>query len=136
MLGYPITLWRTTTRMRPFRVEIRCDGASERLRSIQVSIGNGRYFGGGMSIAADAAIHDGKLDLVSLGPRGFWRLVLSSPAIRWGLHDNRERARHWRCTEVEIRTRRPMPVNTDGEVTTRTPARVRIVPKAVSVCVP
>lgn len=136
VLGYPITLWRTTARMRPFRADIRCDGTCERVRSIQISIGNGRYFGGGMSIAADAAIDDGQLDLVSLGPRGFWRLVLSSPAIRWGLHDNRERARHWRGTEIDIRTRRPMPINTDGEVTTQTPARVGVVPRALSVFVP
>ena len=37
---------------------------------------------------------------------------------------------------IEIRTHRPMPINADGEVTTRTPAHARVVPGAVSVYVP
>jgi diacylglycerol kinase family enzyme len=37
---------------------------------------------------------------------------------------------------LEVRTRRPMPINTDGEITTRTPARFEVIRKAISVCVP
>jgi YegS/Rv2252/BmrU family lipid kinase len=136
ILGYPLSLWRAARSMRPFHADIRCDQRRRQLRSMQIWIGNGRHFGGGMTVAADAEIDDGKLDLVSLAPRSFWQLVLSSPALRWGHHHAVERLRHWRCTEIEIRTRRPMPINTDGEVTTRTPASVRIVPKALSVYVP
>jgi diacylglycerol kinase (ATP) len=136
VLGYPLSLWRVARRMRSFRADIRCDQDRGRLRSIQIWIGNGRHFGGGMTIATDAEIDDGKLDLVSLAPRSFWQLVLSSPALRWGHHHAVHRLRHWRGTEIEIRTRRPMPINTDGEVTTRTPANVRIVPEALSVYVP
>jgi diacylglycerol kinase (ATP) len=136
VLGYPLSLWRVARRMRSFRADIRCDQDRRRLRSIQIWIGNGRHFGGGMTIATDAEIDDGKLDLVSLAPRSFWQLVLSSPALRWGHHHAVHRLRHWRGTEIEIRTRRPMPINTDGEVTTRTPANVRIVPEALSVYVP
>jgi diacylglycerol kinase (ATP) len=136
VLGYPLTLWRAARRMRSFRADIRCDRHRRRLRSMQIWIGNGRYFGGGMTIAADAEIDDGMLDLVSLAPRSFWQLVLSSPALRWGRHHAVDRLRHWRGTEISIRTRRPMPINTDGEVTTRTPANVRIVPQALSVYVP
>ena len=35
-----------------------------------------------------------------------------------------------------VETARPLPINTDGEVTTRTPARVVVVPKAIAVHVP
>jgi diacylglycerol kinase (ATP) len=135
VLGYPIALWRAVHKRRSFHADIRCDQMRRRLHSIQIWIGNGRHFGGGMTVAADARIDDGQFDLVSLAPRSFWQLMLSSARLRWGYHDH-ERMRHWRGTEIEIRTRRRMPINTDGEVTTQTPAYARILPKAISVYVP
>src|SRR3712207_2416913 len=36
-------------------------------------------------------------------------------------------------TEVRIRTRRPRAVNTDGELSTHTPARFRVLPEAIVV---
>jgi YegS/Rv2252/BmrU family lipid kinase len=135
VLGYPLALWRAVHKRRSFRADIRCDQERRRLHSIQIWVGNGRHFGGGMTVATDARIDDGMLDLVSLAPRGFWQLILSSPQLLWGHHHD-QRLRHWRGTEIEIRTRRPMPINTDGEVTTQTPAQIRVVPRALSVYVP
>jgi diacylglycerol kinase family enzyme len=40
------------------------------------------------------------------------------------------------CQEVEIRTRRPRPINTDGEITTQTPATFKVLRRAVHVFVP
>jgi diacylglycerol kinase family enzyme len=41
-----------------------------------------------------------------------------------------------RARTVEVGTGRPLPVNTDGELTTSTPARFTVVPRALSVFVP
>ena len=102
---------------------------------MQISVGNGRYYGGGMTIAGDAAIDDGMLDVVSLAPQGVLELILNLPALRWGWHERPEQVRHWRCRDIEIRTVQALPVNTDGEVTTRTPANIVVVPKALAVYV-
>jgi YegS/Rv2252/BmrU family lipid kinase len=136
VLGYPLTLWRTLEAHRAFRVEIRCDQTVVRLRAMQISIGNGRHYGGGMTVAADAAIDDGALDLVSVAPQGLSGLIANLPRLRWGWHGDGGPVRHWRCREIEVRTSSPMPVNTDGEVTTRTPARIDVVPGAIAVFVP
>jgi diacylglycerol kinase (ATP) len=136
VLGYPLTLWRTVEAHRAFGAEIRCDETRMRLRAMQISVGNGRHYGGGMTIAADAEIDDGALDLVSLSPQGLWGLVANLPTLRWGWHGNGGQVRHWRCRELEIRTRRPVPINTDGEVTTHTPAKIDVVPGAIPVFVP
>jgi diacylglycerol kinase (ATP) len=107
-----------------------------RVRTIQISVGNGRHYGGGMTIAADAAIDDGLLDVVSLAPQGLVELILNLPALRWGWHERAQRVRYWRARDIEIRTVGSMPVNTDGEVTTRTPAHIVVVPQALSLYVP
>jgi diacylglycerol kinase (ATP) len=136
VLGYPLTLWRALGHQHSFRAEIRCDGTRARVRTMQISVGNGRYYGGGMTIAADAAIDDGMLDVVSLAPQGVLELILNLPALRWGWHQRPGQVSHWRCRDIEIRTVQPLPVNTDGEVTTRTPAKIAVVPKALAVYVP
>lgn len=136
VLGYPLILWRAIRARRAFRARIRCDGASMRVLAMQISVGNGRHYGGGMTIAADAAIDDGALDLVSVAPQGLWELIVNLPALRWGWHRGAERIRHWRCRQLEIRTAQPVPINTDGEVTTRTPAEIIVVPNAIPVFVP
>jgi diacylglycerol kinase (ATP) len=136
VLGYPLTLWRALGRHRAFRAEIRCNGTRARVPTIQISVGNGRHYGGGMTIAADAAIDDGLLDVVSLAPQGLVELILNLPALRWGQHERAARVRHWRCRDIEIRTVRSLPINTDGEVTTRTPAHIVVVPQALAVHVP
>ncbi len=136
VLGYPLTLWRALGQRHSFRAELRCNGTRVRVQTMQISVGNGRYYGGGMTIAADAAIDDGMLDVVSLAPQGALELVFNLPALRWGWHDRPAQVSHWRCREIEIRTVQPLPVNTDGEVTTRTPGTIVVVPKALAVCVP
>jgi YegS/Rv2252/BmrU family lipid kinase len=134
-LGYAITTLRTVARMRPFSAEIHVDGKTRRVRTWQISVGNGRHYGGGMTVEAEAQIDDGLLDLYSLEFDRAWKLALVYPAFRKGKHGLWKEVRTVSCAQAEIRTRRPMPVNTDGEITTQTPARFRVLPKAVSVFV-
>ncbi|MGH6912756.1 MAG: lipid kinase [Geminicoccales bacterium] len=136
VLGYPLTLWRAISGRRSLPARIVCDGMSMHVRSMQISIGNGRHYGGGMTIAADAAIDDGALDLVIVAPQGVWELMRNLPALLWGRHESARRIRHWRCREIEIHTVRPIAINTDGEVTTHTPAKIDVVPGAIPVFVP
>jgi diacylglycerol kinase (ATP) len=136
LLAYVLSVrdaWRTT---RAFRVRLRCDGRALRLRALQVTVGNGRHYGGGMTVRADAAIDDGWLDVYVLKPRRFWRLLLLFPALRFGWLDRSEAVLALRARTVEVGTGRPLPVNTDGELTTSTPARFTVVPRALSVFVP
>ena len=137
MLGYCVTALDRYRAMRSFSAEIVADGRFRRLRSIQLSVGNGRFYGGGMTVAEDAAIDDGQLDLYSLKPPGsLLRLLALLPAFRAGRHAGIEEVHTARARRIEVRTRRTMPINTDGELTTETPAVFEIVPKALSVFVP
>ena len=135
-LGYALATLRALWKMRPFRAEIQHDGEAHRVRTLQVAVGNGRFYGGGMTIDETAAIDDGQLNLYSLEFEGIWKLAMIYPAFRSGRHGLWQEVRTASFQEVEIRTRRPRPVNTDGELTTRTPARFRVLRGAVSVLVP
>jgi diacylglycerol kinase (ATP) len=134
--GYALTVIRTLGKQRPFRARIRCDGRVLVVHAIQVAVGNGRHYGGGMTVAADAAIDDNLLHLYSISPLSLLRLLLLAPALRTGWQGRFEGVHRLCGTHIDIDTRRPFPVSTDGEVTTQTPVQFEVVPAAIEVMVP
>lgn len=135
-LGYAVAAVRVLRRMAPFHADVRIGGAAHHVKSVQIGIGNGRHYGGGMTIEENAALDDGQLDVYSIDVRGWWELPLLYPAFRRGQHGGWKNVHTWYGQDVEIVTRHPMPVNTDGDITTRTPARFHVRPAAVAVVCP
>lgn len=136
ILGYAVAGLRVLRRVRPFRAWITQDGETRGSRTVHVAVGNGRYYGGGLAVAADARIDDNRLDVFSLevsGVRGLLRLL---PALRTGRHDAWKEIHTTAGEAVEIRTRRRRSVNTDGEIRTHTPVRFTVRPRAIAVFVP
>jgi diacylglycerol kinase (ATP) len=58
------------------------------------------------------------------------------PFLRFGRHELWRGIQHRRGQNFQVSTRRPMRVNTDGELTTTTPAQFSVKPKALPVLVP
>lgn len=135
-LGYAIVAARLLARSQLFSAHLDHDGTSEKIRTMQVSVGNGRHYGGGMTVEESATADDGLLDFYSLEVDHWWRLLALLPSLRKGTHGRWNDVRAFRTTEVTIRTGKPRPVNTDGELMTTTPARFRIRPKALRVFTP
>jgi YegS/Rv2252/BmrU family lipid kinase len=136
VLGYAVAAIRVLRRVRPFTVTIEHDGTVERVTTIQVSVGNGRHYGGGMTVEETATVDDGKLDFYSLEINHWWRLIALLPALRRGTHGRAADVRAFQTQEIRLSTRRPRPVNTDGELTTHTPAHFKVVPKILRVFAP
>ena len=134
--GYAVAAVRALRRLRPFRAEIVHGDAREVSRTVHVAVGNGRHYGAGMIIAEHARIDDGQLDVYSLEVDSVWRLLLMLPALRSGRYRAWSEIRTLAGEEIEIRTRHPRSVNTDGEITTRTPARFRVLSGALEVYAP
>lgn len=136
VLAYGVTALKVVWKVRPFRAEIRLGEDSVRVRTVQIAVGNGRYYGGGMAVADDAAINDQRLDLYSLEYEHWWQIILLLPAIWRGWHSSWPGVRTLQGKEFEIYTRKPQPINADGEIVAYTPAKFRLVPRAVEVFVP
>jgi diacylglycerol kinase (ATP) len=136
VLAYALTAVKVIWKARPFGAEIRMGKTSIQVRTIQIAVGNGRYYGGGMAVADDATINDQRLDLYSLECDRWWQIIVLLPAMWRGTHANMPGVRTLEGTEFEIYTRRPQPINADGEIVTYTPATFRLVPQAIEVFVP
>lgn len=136
VLAYAIATLRTLLTARRFEAVIRVDDGKEMRRSsLQIAVGNGRYYGGGMTVAEDAAIDDERLDLYSLEMPHWWHIFFLLPALRSGRFGERIGISRWKGRKITIWTEHPKRVNTDGEITTKTPALFELCPKALEVFV-
>jgi YegS/Rv2252/BmrU family lipid kinase len=136
VFAYAITALQVILQTRPFRAEIRLNGESIPVKTVQIAVGNGRYYGGGMAVVHDATIDDQRLDLYSLELQHWWQIIAVLPAMRGGRHTTWRDVRALHGQEIEVYTQRPRPINTDGEITTHTPAEFRVIPQALAVIVP
>lgn len=132
-LGYALAAAKVMLSARPFSATIINKSGSVAVRSLQIAVGNGRHYGGGTIVQADAAIDDGHLDLYSLEQENVLRLLLLLGSFRQGAHGAWEEVRTDKCVEFDIRAKRPMPINTDGDLVTFTPAHFIIRPAAITV---
>ena len=135
-LGYAMASARLLARMRPFTAFIEHDGVTEKVKTVQISVGNGRHYGGGLTVDADAEPDDGKLHVYSLEIDHWWRLLALAPALKRGTVGSWRDVRVFTTDAVTIRTRRARSVNTDGELTSATPAVFKLNPAAVRVFAP
>jgi diacylglycerol kinase (ATP) len=135
-LGYALVALKVLLQARPFRAIITSETETVRVRTLQIAVGNGVFYGGGNAVEQDAAIDDQHLDLYSLELERAWKLALMARSFRYGRHGAWSEVRAIRAKEFDIRTRRPRPINADGEIVTRTPAHFTIKPCAVTVFAP
>jgi diacylglycerol kinase family enzyme len=74
-------------------------------------VANGRYFGGGMKVAPDAALDDGWFDVITLGDFSFADLILRGLDIYSGKHLKNPKVTVQRARKIEA-----LPLNGSGEV--------------------
>jgi len=136
VLAYPISLLRAARDIQPFFVDLDIDDRPRWSAAVyQVSVGNGRHHGGGLTVAEDAAIDDGKLDLYVIYPGTVWQLFACLTHLRFGLLKPEMLDRRT-ATRVTLHTQRPRSVDADGRLATRTPAEFTLLPEGLTVIVP
>lgn len=137
VLAYVWAALGALLRARPFTAEIVSEKETVRSRTWQIAIGNGRSYGGGLTVHASARIDDGLLDLYSVEITRSWQFLLLIPALWRGTLDPIHTVRTRHGTQFSIRPiSRPRTITADGEIIGQTPAEFRLMPKALSVFVP
>jgi diacylglycerol kinase (ATP) len=121
--------------LRPFVAEVAYDGASVRLRAVQLTVANSNHFGGVITVEG-AAIDDGWLDLYSVEIDGAKSAFSLLGALLSGRPRGAENLRAIRSEAFSVMTKRPRSIVADGEPAGKTPARFAILRRALRVFVP
>ena len=111
------------------------DGPEEEVSFSILSIGNGRYIGGGMKAVPDAKLDDGLFDVVTVRPVSKPAIALLIALYIAGKHIAIGLGRLRRCRKLSIR-HPGMTVNLDGELFSADSARFVLLPNALCVRVP
>lgn len=133
LLPYLWGVLRALLAYRPVEVTLSVDGAEEERHTILLlSIGNGRYIGGGINVAPDARPDDGLFDLLVIENLPRWKIPPHLPKMLNGKIRQVPGARYQRCRQVTVRGK-GMRVNIDGEILPMDEAALEILPGAVMV---
>ena len=136
VLSYLISLWRAVWEARPFYLEVEIDGAPAWSGAVyQVSVGNGRFHGGGLTVSEHAAIDDGTFDLYLVRPGAVWQLLACATHLKFGFAKP-DLLKRGTAARVSLRTTTPRRINVDGELDAATPATFELLPGALTVIVP
>lgn len=138
--GYILSLLPALAAFHPPDVEVRLldsDGP-ERIAgpATLVAFANAPAYGHGMRIAPRARLDDGKLDLCFVRRTRKLRLLRLFPKVFSGTHLDLPEVAYRRCSALKISSHPPLDVFADGEFITRTPAEVRVRPRALRVIIP
>jgi diacylglycerol kinase (ATP) len=136
-ISFGASLLQTAMRSEATRVTVQLDDSSEhQLNIINFCVANARYFGGGMKIAPDAKLTDGKFDVISVGDLSAVKIMTSAPRIYLGSHLSMTEVHHTLAKKIYVRPANRQAVialEVDGELPGRLPATFQIIPGALRV---
>ncbi len=122
---------------RPKEVVLRSGDVEFRRTILNVSVANGRFFGGGMQIAPTASLDDGLFEVVVVRGAPLWRLAGALRSLYDGTIYETDRVEHYRLRSLEVRSANGQKVclGIDGEPVGELPVRFSLVPGALRVLV-
>ena len=135
-LVYFYAALRALAAWKPARFAITLDGELREFTGYAVAAANNKAYGGGMFLAPDAELDDGRLDVVCTSDVSKLRALVNLPKVFKGRHTEDEYVTVLRAAEVEITADRPFAVYADGDHLADLPAKIRLLPRALRVIAP
>jgi diacylglycerol kinase (ATP) len=128
-------LW-VLLRYRPPRMVLHLDDRVLTTRALAVAVANGPYSGLGFTVAPDAAINDGKFDVVIFSRFSRTELIRHFVSIAFGRRRYSAKTATYRSSRVRIEGVHPLPCRADGHDLGSTPVEYVVRPGALRVIGP
>lgn len=139
-LAYPLAAVRAFLTHEPFTARLDFPEGDhdpvEHERLLQVAVGNGRFYGGGMVVAPESGIDDHTLDVYAIEMGRHRDLLGVARYMKSGDFIRNEAVHQYRTRSVRLEVEPARPINVDGELVARTPATFTIARNALKVIVP
>jgi YegS/Rv2252/BmrU family lipid kinase len=135
-LVYAYSVPRALIQWKPARFKVTVDGERHEFTGYSVAVANSKAFGGGMYIAPDAELDDGKLDVIMISDQSKWSYLRGLPKVFKGTHVDDPAVTVLRGEVVGVDADRPFTIYADGDPLAELPATVRVSGRALRVIVP
>jgi YegS/Rv2252/BmrU family lipid kinase len=135
-LVYLYAALRALAQWKPATFEVILDGERHSFTGYSLAVANSSAYGGGMFIAPEAKLDDGRLDVVWTGQVGKLRFLANLPKVFKGTHVENDEVTMLRAREVRVEADRPFAIYADGDQLADLPATVRVLPQALRIVAP
>jgi len=136
-LTYPVAAARALRSSEPFECTLECDGRTERISAVHVSVSNAPVFGGVLGFRVPgASLTDGLLDVIAVERLSLARLTLAVGDAFVGRHSPVHGVHAMRVRSLRVSADGHEQIAVDGEVIGALPADFEVQPNAVRVVVP
>ena len=105
------------------------DGAAAEFQATTVALANGRYQGGGIQIAPEAAIDDGLVDVTLEERVGVAEVATNLRLLYSGDIYSHSKVHHWRAARVRAEAEPAAPLELDGEPVGTLPLEAEVLPR-------
>ncbi len=135
--AYTLAIARTFLGKLGITAEISVDGGEfERKNCLFAVIANAPYYGGGYKGAPNAIPFDNQLDFTLVDKISKLKILKFLGIYKKGEHEKLDCCTLRRCTVMEFRSEKPIPVNFDGEICESTNMKFELVKNAVRFVLP
>jgi YegS/Rv2252/BmrU family lipid kinase len=132
-LVYAYAAIRALVAWKPARFQVVVDGERHTSSGYNVAVANSKAYGGGMFVAPQAELDDGKLDVVVTGEMSKLRALRCLPKAFKGTHLEEPAFTCFRGETIEVSADRPFVMYADGDPLADLPATVRVSPRSLRV---
>jgi diacylglycerol kinase (ATP) len=130
---YDLAIVTELTKLKAKPLVVETDDATLRLDATMVSVGNSRFYGGGIPICPDAELDDGLFDVTVVGATHRRDLLRILPRLRTGRHIDHPAVTTLRARSVRLSGLNHWVAYADGERQARLPLTIRCEPAALRV---
>lgn len=136
LFPYLLGVFDAVRHYKPIEATVRFDGEAEQtVRFSVLSIGNGRYIGGGMRAVPNALVNDGLFDVVVVKPVKKWQIFFLFFLYFLGLHTRVGLGETHQCRKLSI-SRQDTTFNLDGELHRCDFGEYELLPGAITLRIP
>lgn len=132
-LAYWFTALSNIADLTEYSIEVELDSCYLKTSVFGLCVANGRFAGGGFSVAPQAMVNDGMLDVTILPVVPMIDLVatgLSHTVLNRTLHDQ---IQTYRSSQIRLHSDPIMPLSIDGEPTRAVDATFQVIPRSVRI---
>jgi YegS/Rv2252/BmrU family lipid kinase len=133
---YTYGVLRAISSWRPAAWELTVDGHRTSFEGYSVAVANSGVFGGGMYLAPDAELDDGRLDVITIEQQSKLRYLRGLPRVFKGTHLQDPAVNVVQAREVTFHAERPFTAYADGDPIGDLPLTVRVLPGDLRVVAP
>jgi len=133
---YLLSAIRALAEFRGVQVSVSLEGTEQNsLQGAALVLGvlNTPSYGGGLRLAPEANLEDGRLDLVLLENLSVSEIARMLPRLAISGEIRTQRIQRHNITRARIETERPCAFQADGEIIGMTPVEISVVPRAIRV---